>query len=739
MRQSTRSSHVGLLGVLLSCVWGLVFAQTTFNVDDIKGPVCIVRDTVAGVSYTLSPEQSLYNVVVTDGYAHLRLTQKFVNRFGVAGSIVYVLPLPDAGSVHAMAMEYQGKVYRARIYERQTAQHLYDSVTASGGNAALLVQERPNVFQQYLANIAPGESAYVRIEVSMPLKYNQGFYELSIPTMVGQRYQSQGATPVPSSGTLWNPPEDRDGPSLQINVLLQTGFPITDISSPTHPLDIGDLSQTRTILEQRGVVEKEWRADMACNRSVLLPEVNTYPNRDYVLRFRRTAKDQDFTFASHLNPVYGKGHFALNLFPDDTLFAGNRPNLEIVLLIDVSGSQSGWPLQKEKEVALNMLNRLLPTDRISLLAFSDDVYWGFGDQNPRSATAANLATARSFVNGLQTLGGTQLLNGVKAALSATTTSEHLRYFVFFTDGFITDETAILDQIKNDPSTPTIFTFGAGGSLNRYFLEQCASVGNGYATEITQLEDAAPLVDAAWSKIEAPQLKNVTVDLGGAAVSDIIMPHGTVLYKGSPLTVYGTYAEGGRFLVTATGTRGLQTVTISREVDFASVMNTNFMMPQIWAKQKIEQLALAEGTTTAKRDSITAISVEYQVLGKYTAFLAIDPEMVQQGESIQDQMSSSFTESRPRKLTARVSTRSVVCRDGFLSLTLPTGVYAEEISVFDMNGRLVFRFRPSAGMQMNSFRWDGLPANGMKLRPGRYIVRVRTTAGNVLTQSVSWVR
>jgi flagellar hook assembly protein FlgD len=82
---------------------------------------------------------------------------------------------------------------------------------------------------------------------------------------------------------------------------------------------------------------------------------------------------------------------------------------------------------------------------------------------------------------------------------------------------------------------------------------------------------------------------------------------------------------------------------------------------------------------------------------------------------------------------------VVCRDGFLSLTLPTGVYAEEISVFDMNGRLVFRFRPSAGMQMSSFRWDGLPANGMKLRPGRYIVRVRTTAGNVLTQSVSWVR
>ena len=101
----------------------------------------------------------------------------------------------------------------------------------TGGTGALLIQERPNIFQQRLANIAYRDSARVTIGFSMPLKYDNGTYELSIPTMIGERYQSSGDDFVPS-GPFWNPPENRDGQSLQIKVLIQTGFEITRRPTP---------------------------------------------------------------------------------------------------------------------------------------------------------------------------------------------------------------------------------------------------------------------------------------------------------------------------------------------------------------------------------------------------------------------------------------------------------------------------------------------------------------------------
>ena len=42
-----------------------------YSVDAIKGPVCVVRDSVTGKTVTVSPEISKFNVIVTDGIASL--------------------------------------------------------------------------------------------------------------------------------------------------------------------------------------------------------------------------------------------------------------------------------------------------------------------------------------------------------------------------------------------------------------------------------------------------------------------------------------------------------------------------------------------------------------------------------------------------------------------------------------------------------------------------------------------
>jgi Ca-activated chloride channel family protein len=635
-------------------------------------------------------------------------------------------------------MQYRDSIYKAKIFERAQAQHIYDSVTNAGGNAALLVQERPNIFQQSLSNIAVGETAYVRIEVSMPLKYNNGMYELSVPTMIGERYRSSGVAAVPSSGSLWNPPENREGQTLQINALVQTGFQISAVSSPTHPLNITSLAQSRDTLVRRGVIDNNDDVVMQYNSCAFLQNVQTYPNRDYVLRFSRANAQQDFSLASTLNSVYGKGHFGLNVYPNDSLFNdGSKPNLEVVLMIDVSGSQTGWPLEKEKEIAQNILSRLLPTDKLSILAFSDEVYWAFGNQNPVIANASNIQIAQTFIAGLNTIGGTELYNAITSALAVTKSSEHERYYVFLTDGFITNEQAILDTIKNHPSKPTIFTFGAGGSLNRYFLEQCAKVGNGYATEITQYESTIPFVNDAWEKIESPQLKNVTVDFNGSETSELIMPRGSTLYKGSPLSMYGTYANGGRVTVNVKGYRNGLPITFSKQIDLANKSTCNRMVPQIWAKQKIEMLSLAEGVGIQNRDSIINISTQYQVLSKYTAFLAINPQPVGEDNSIANQMNQSFTEAKPDALKIKSSEFFLQCANGVLTLQLPKGEMLGSICLYSVTGKLVFEFKAANGSMVQKFFWDGKTSGLRNISAGRYVAVIKTISGKLYTKSIVW--
>lgn len=721
-----------LTSVLMTLFFAVMVQAQSLAIpsDSVKGPMCVVLDTVKHLALPLSPTISTYNVIVTDGLAQITLTQKFVNDYGVIKDLVYVFPLPHEAAVHGMIMEYHDSIYTAKIFEKQAAQQMYDSIVKKGGTAALLLQDRPNVFQQRLANIAFHDTAYVQIKLSMPLSYTNGVYELAIPTMVSERYQSAGASPVPSSGRLWNPPPDRDGQSLQINVLVQTGFPIAQLQSPTHPLVVSAFEAVRADLEKKLVIEKTTIMDEPYASGALLTQAETYPNKDFVLRFSRAAANQDFSMASYYDTSLGMGYFYGLVFPDTSLFMGSRPKLDIVLLIDVSGSQNGWPLAKEKEVSNLILGKLNAHDRISVLSFSDQVYWCFGSGQSVDASAANIAKAKEFVSGLSVLGGTNLLGGVQSALAVAKPKDASRFFIFLTDGNITNESAIIDAIKTDPSTPTIFTFGAGNNLNRYFLDESAKVGNGFSSEITQNEAVDGFVNAAWNKIESPQLRNITITCTGLDQAQLLMPHGALLFKGSPVELCGVYSTGGGHLVTITGQMDTGTMTLSKEILLASGPTANSMIPQVWARQMIEKLTVDQGTTTSNKSRIIEISKAYQVLSEYTAFLAINPVAATDANSIQ-----KSTPAMTKVETDVLKAVSFRINHDLLTIEMPADVFIKEVVVYDLFGRCVFR-KQITSRSCGRFVWDGMLAGGMKLPKGRFILKIMTTKG-LITRTMVW--
>ena len=490
--------------------WAVVFLLSVISraqipLDQLRGAECGMVDPVSKMQVAIPPSFTRVNVIITDAAAQVVVRQKFVNPFKSKSEVVYLFPLPDNGSVHGMKYTYHDTLVVAKIMERAQAQAKYDSVKNSGGQAALLVEQRPNIFQQSLATMAAGDSATVEIQLSMPLKYVDGELELAFPTLIGPRFGSTNSGGLQGTGsvnTSWNPPADRAGAEFEFNVLIQSGVEYSAITSPSHPITISALPTVKNILVNRDVITTDIIPTQPYVQAVMLTTQTTYPNKDFVLRLKRAKTAPEFSLATSkaANDPNGAGYFMLNLYPDPTLLSGARPDLEVIMLVDISGSQSGWPLDREKEITLNILSRLKPTDNLNLLSFSDNVTYAFGSNIPVQANATNIAKGETFVRGLVVQGGTQLLDGVNAALAIPTQANKKRIFIFLTDGFITNETAIIQAIQEHSSSPTIFTFGAGNSLNRYFLEECAKVGNGFATPVVSGDAVGPLVDGAWKRI-----------------------------------------------------------------------------------------------------------------------------------------------------------------------------------------------------------------------------------------------
>lgn len=718
---------IGRFLISLIALGAAAFAQ--IPLDSLHGPVCGMINPETKLQVAISPSFTRVNVVVTDAIAQAVVTQRFINPFKSESEAVYLFPLPDQGAVHGMKYEIRDSLYAAKIMERAAAQAKYDSINKNGGQASLLLQERPNIFMQRIANMGPGETAYVEIRLSMPLKYMDGELELVFPTRIGPRYQSTSAAKAAAKAAAdpvspWNPPEDRSGPEFQFNVLIQSGVELASIHSPTHPIEVGGLEEMRPALQERRLLEPGQKSTSAYVRGLTLKTQTTYPNRDFVLRMQRDATNPDFTF-SLSKDADGQGHFMLNLYPDPTLFAGKRENMDLVILVDVSGSQSGWPLQREKEIALNMLSRLGPGDNISVLSFSDAVKYAFGSNAPLPATPANVALAEAFVRGLSVQGSTQLLEAVKASLALPSDRDKKRYYVFLTDGFITNETDILAAISTHPSKPTIFTFGAGNSLNRYFLEECAKVGNGFATEVTQHDAAGTLVEAAWKRIESPQLDGITVSFGGLDTAEVLAPVSNRLYLGLPYRVSGKYKDGGKRTVTLTAQKQGLPVTLTREVDFSRADAGNWAVPKLWAREKIGQLSLAQGSGTSNKAAIISLSIEYEVLSAYTAFLASQAQAIDPESSISGGIVTTGLVEAPRTMLFF----DLSLRGSLLFLDWKAPVELEIIQIFDLHGKLLFTYRPGRrGPAIGRWVWDGRDSGGRPLGRGRYLISVKTKSG-----------
>ena len=99
--------------------------------------------------------------------ARVKVTQTFPNPLDEKIEAVYVFPLPHQAAVDDMTMVIGERRIVGLIKRRAEARSIYEQALAAGKTAALLEQERPNIFTQSVGNIGPSRRSRSRSPTSM--------------------------------------------------------------------------------------------------------------------------------------------------------------------------------------------------------------------------------------------------------------------------------------------------------------------------------------------------------------------------------------------------------------------------------------------------------------------------------------------------------------------------------------------------------------------------------------------
>lgn len=559
----------------------------------------------------------------------VRVTQTFSNPHPDPIEAVYTFPLSSDGAVDAMTIRAGERTIRGQVRRREEAREMYENAKSSGQLAALLDEERPNVFTQSIANLMPGETVRVEIQYVESLDYADGHFEFSFPMVVGPRFVP--GTPQGREGTGWAPDTDRvpdasritppvapqgvrAGHDVSLTVHLAAGLPIGALESRLHEIDVEEVDGTRQIIRLKNQRE--------------------IPNRDFVLQWAVAARELSSGVLVHRSND-DAGYVTFLLVPPERVDPLEIAPREIVFVVDRSGSQAGRPLAQAKAAILYAIDQLGPRDTFQVVSFSNQVEKLF--DRPRAVSAGTKRQAKSYVEGLQANGGTMMADAVREVCAEDAPENRLRIVSFMTDGYVGNDHEVIHLVKKLRGRSRWFPLGTGNSTNRYLLDHMAREGGGEVEYVLLDSDPEETARRFYERIAAPVLTDVRIDFEGLALRDLAPHRFPDLWAHKPLIVHARYDAPGEGRVVLRGYRQGKPWERTLDVELPGKSEANEPIASMWARARVNELlgrdlrGLRSGQfNEAFEDEVVSIALSHHLLTPFTSFIAVEERVVNEG-------------------------------------------------------------------------------------------------------------
>ncbi|WHI48647.1 marine proteobacterial sortase target protein [Microbulbifer sp. VAAF005] len=599
--------------------------------------------------------KSQVSISVRGLVAEVELQQQFKNTTEGWQEAVYALPLPEQAAVAGLEIQVGERRIVGKVRERKEASKIYKAARAAGKRAALLEQQRPNLFTNKVANIAPDEMVQIHIRYLQPVNYDSGVFSLRMPTTLTPRYIP--GKPIPSQAlngdelelvaesSGWALPTDQvpdaaaitpfmqpaqelqalGRHNISIEVDLHGGLPLAKIDSPYHQIDIDNRGDGRYRIQLRDETA-------AMDRDFLLnwqPRTSAMP---------RAALFSEKITAQEGAEVQAGAYLQVMLLPPSDGTAAQRLPREVIYVIDTSGSMSGNSIRQAKESLTLALSRLHSNDRFNVIEFNSTTRAFF--PRPIAASAENIRRARQEIEKLNAEGGTEMAPALRMAFGQQMQDDTstVQQVVFITDGAVGNERALFELISQSLHNARLFTVGIGSAPNSHFMRKAAQFGRGTFVTIGDISEVRERMQALFAKLENPMATDLQLSWPQGVVADAYPKRIPDLYNGEPMQlvakVQGDLLQGD---IQLRGRMAGKQFVRKLALKVESGSDTSGI-GSVWARSKIDSLRdrqLQSGEQSdaglALREQILQIALRHQLASPYTSFVAVEEEVVRSAE------------------------------------------------------------------------------------------------------------
>lgn len=632
----SRILHFVLMMLIFACLQANAAVKPDGRPDERIGGT--VTATIGEKTVHLPLMKTDISADIQGDLASVTVTQTFSNPTGVPLNATYLFPLNKNAAVYAMQMQIGDEIVTAEIKKKQEAKQIFDTAKREGKAASLLVQHRPNMFTQSIANLMPGSPVTITLKYTHAVPRQDGDYQLVLPLIVGPRYHpaqpasDQVAThgenspeiaagkwrvaPLPNYPDVagLNLPDNIDRDRVSIRINLTSAVDLLDMSSPTHAIESTGGKRSASIILRRGA---------------------TLDNRDFVLRYRLAGQTIGAGILVHKDQR--GGFFSLLLEPPKSPTSDAITPREMVFVLDTSGSMSGLPMAASKTFMRAALKSLQPTDTFRIVRFGSDS--SEFSSRPLLATEKNLKSGHAYVDGLSTGGGTNIPLALERAFGAAPKENMLRVVVFLSDGYVGNEAEILKLIAGIIGEARIYAFGVGQAVNHYLLAEMARQGRGFSRTIGWGEDAHAVARQLAHRLEAPVLTDIDVDWGTLKVQSVAPDIIPDLFAGQSLRLQGRFEQPGTHRIVVRGKVNGQPAALPLDLDLDAIKQTDSSnsIALIWAREEISDLMREFPIPPIDRTSnlsdaqietkVTDLGLRFALSTQWTSFVAVSRKVI----------------------------------------------------------------------------------------------------------------
>lgn len=517
-------------------------------------------------------------------FGSFEIEQVYKNNTKDVLEVGYTFPIVETATVVGFEINVGDKVLKGKCKEKGEAKKEYQKNIVKGNSAYMMEQETNNIFKISVGKIDRDEEVKVKIQYIDKFEIIDNKIQVIMPTLVTPRYKSNITDKLVYGKVDY---------TIDFNINIIKSLNRKSIYCPSHKINVIDEDKTERVEVLNYDLSKDFKLQIELKSELSSNAITS-----------KTKDEKDMIYLSFMPEI-------LDSYEDS--------EKEYLFIIDVSGSMMGEKLDETKRAVIECLKQLDVGDKFNIIPFESQ----FEAMNIKSIeyNEENMQEAIRYINKLQPLGGTEILNPIKFALYE---KEKDKIILLFTDGQVGNEDEIIRFVENNVNRSRIFPFGIDTNVNSSFIKQLAKAGNGKAELIQPNEKIDDKIIRTFARIQTPLLEELTIDYGNNRVIDEIREE-KCLFNYEFFNVFAKIEKLQDDIQ-------LKGKILDKEyvwkINKESINNTDVDLEVLFAKQEMDRLEdyIINTYDNEKiknyKKMIIELSEKFNINSKYTSFITV---------------------------------------------------------------------------------------------------------------------